>query len=397
MYLLKVNQALTGGLNEVITNCAVLVDGERIIEIGKEKDIEVPTDAKILQFNEYCTILPGLIDCHVHLAFDASSDPIGNMYKSSNQELLKRMENNAKVLLDSGVTTARDMGACGFFDIKIRDAIEKGFIAGPNLMVSTRPLTTTGGHCWFMGGECDDIASISEKARENIKGGANWLKIMASGGMMTKGSAAWISQYDVSKIRAAVLEAHRVGKKIASHAHSKLAIQNSVEAGVDTIEHCSWITREGYQFDRATAEIMISKNIMVCSTTSFAWKRGKARMEERYKNAVRMRELGAKFIAGTDAGISNVPFDAYVDGLEVLSELGFTNSQVIESATSLAAAGCGIEDKTGLLAKGKSADIIAVKGNPIVNLDALRQIVMVMKSGTVVIDRTNMIDSVALY
>ena len=208
------------------------------------------------------------------------------------------------------------------------------------------------------GSECNGESSIRESIRENIRHKVDWLKIMASGGMMTKGSAAWITQYQFSEVEAAVSEAHAAGKRIASHAHSSEAIENSVNAGVDTIEHCSWITPTGYQFEPRTVEKMVRKNIMICSTTSRAWKCAKSRMEQRYKNTSRMRELGVKFIAGTDAGITHVPFDAYIDGLEVLSELGFSNHQVIEAATHQAAVGCGVagSNRPALCRDGRGFD-----------------------------------------
>ena len=136
---------------------------------------------------------------------------------------------------------------------------------------------------------------------ENIRHEVDWLKIMISGGMMTKGSAAWITQYQLPEVEAAVSEAHAAGRRIASHAHSREAIIHSVDAGVDTIEHCSWITPAGYRFEPRIAEKMVLKNVMICSTTSRAWKCAKSRMEERYRNTSRMRELGVKFMAGTDA------------------------------------------------------------------------------------------------
>lgn len=382
MYLLKAAHALTGRAHESIPHCAVLVDAGKIIYIQSQDQVQVPPQAQVIDLKQ-CTLLPGLIDSHVHLVMDASDDPVGNLKKKDAEGLLQRMQVNAKTLLESGVTTARDMGAPLYLDIEIRNQIHNATLSGPNLLVSGKPVTTTHGHCWFLGSECNGESSIRESIRESIRHKVDWLKIMASGGMMTKGSAAWITQYQFSEVEAAVSEAHAAGRRIASHAHSREAIENSVNAGVDTIEHCSWITPTGYQFEPRTVEKMVRKNIMICSTTSRAWKCAKSRMEQRYKNTSRMRELGVKFIAGTDAGITQVPFDAYVDGLEVLSELGFSNHQVIEAATHQAAVGCGVADRTGRLSARMAADLIAVDGNPVELLDALRRIVMVMKGGRI--------------
>lgn len=384
MYLLKAGLVLTGKRDDAMENGAVMVDGDEIIAIGSQEELTPPPGvvAEVIDLRQM-TLMPGMIDCHVHLGFDASDDPVSQMKKDTDQQLLLRMEHHARLLLQAGVTTARDMGARGYLDIAIKEAIEGCYAEGPHLLVSNRPITTTGGHCWFMGCECDDHVSVRKAVREHLKAGADWIKIMASGGMMTKGSAPFFCQFDEHELQAAVDEAHRVGRKIASHSHGTEGIRNSVEAGVDTIEHCSWMTRDGYQFDDRTAELMCEKGIYVCSTTSVAWKRAGERMESRYRMARRMREIGVKFVAGTDAGIDLVPFDGYAEGLEVLSDFGMTNAELIEAATSLAANACGIENETGTLDVGKRADIISVRGNPMDDLDALRRIALVMKSGKV--------------
>jgi imidazolonepropionase-like amidohydrolase len=384
VYLLKAGLLLTGKLNDVLQNAAVMVDGDKIVEIGRQEELAAPSGAAVEIIDlQHMALMPGMIDCHVHLGFDASADPVSRMKEDSDQQLLLRMGHNARKLLQAGVTTARDMGARGYLDIAIKEAIEGGYAEGPHLLVSNRPITTTGGHCWFMGCECDDRISVRKAAREHLKAGADWIKIMASGGMMTRGSAPFVCQYDAIELQAASDEAHRVGKKIASHAHSLEGIRNSVEAGVDTIEHCSWMTRDGYRFDERTAELICEKGIYVCSTISAAWKRYRSVMEQRHHVVRRMREIGLKFVAGTDAGIDLVPFEAYVDGLEMMSELGMTNGEIIEAATLLAADACGVLHTTGTLDVGKRADIIAVQGNPVDDLGALRKIALVMKSGKI--------------
>ncbi|MEW6267559.1 MAG: amidohydrolase family protein [Thermodesulfobacteriota bacterium] len=384
MYLLKAGMLLTGKLNEVIRHGAVIVDGDKIVAVGGQKELAALSGGPVEVIDlPDMTVMPGMIDGHVHLGFDGSDNPVARLKSDTDHQLLLRMGHHARLLLEAGVTTAREMGARGYLDLAIKEAIEGGYAVGPHLLVSTRPITTTGGHCWFMGCECDDYHAVRRAAREHLKAGADWIKIMASGGVMTKGSAGWICQFDLKEMQGAVDEAHRVGKKIAAHAHGAAGIRNSVEAGVDTIEHCSWRTPEGYRLEEGTAELIGAKGIYVCSTTSRAWKHARAEMAPRFPIVRRMRELGIKFIAGTDAGVNLVPFNAYVDGLEVLSEIGLTNAEVIEAATSLAADACGIREVTGTLTAGKRADLIAVRGYPLDDLDALRHIVLVMKSGKI--------------
>ncbi|MFH1135600.1 MAG: amidohydrolase family protein [Pseudomonadota bacterium] len=384
MYLLQAGMVLTGRRNEVIRNGAVLVDRDKITAVGARDELAAAADpaAETIDLADL-TLLPGLIDGHVHLGFDGSANPVDRMKSDSDHQLLLRMARHARILLESGVTAAREMGARAYLDLEIRDAVEQGLAAGPRLLVSTRPITITGGHCWFMGRECDDHHAVRRAVREHVKAGADWIKIMASGGVMTKGSAGWICQFDLREMQVAVDEAHRLGRKIAAHAHGPAGIHNAARAGVDTIEHCSWMTPEGYRLDEPTAAMIAEKGIFVCSTTSRDWKLAGAKAEPRYRVMRRMRELGIRFIAGTDAGVDFVPFDAYVDGLEVLTEIGMTNGEILEAASSLAAEACGLGGRVGLLAPGQAADLIAVRGDPLADLDALRRVALIMKGGRV--------------
>jgi imidazolonepropionase-like amidohydrolase len=246
------------------------------------------------------TLMPGMIDSHVHLGFDGSEDHVTHMKQSSNEQLLVTMLYNAKQLLKSGVTTAREMGARGYLDLVVKEAIASGTAIGPNLLVSNRPITTTGGHCWFMGCECDDATQIRRAVREHVKMGADFIKIMLTGGFMTKGSAPWYTQFDQYEMETAAYEAHRLEKKIAVHAHGTPGILSATKAGVDTIEHCSWVTATGFDYNQECVEHIVEKGMHVCLTTNIGWRRiGK--LEERLQNIGRMRNTGMKFIAGTDA------------------------------------------------------------------------------------------------
>ena len=182
-------------------------------------------------------VLPGLIDSHVHLGFDGSPDPVARMRRESDAEQLVLMLHNARQLLGAGVTTARDLGARSFLDVVVRDAIASGTARGPRLLVANRPITVTGGHCWFMGGEADSIDELRRMVRLHRRHGADVIKVMATGGFLTAGSAPWFAQFTVDELTAVVEEAHRVGTPVAAHGHGAVGIERAVRAGVDTIEH----------------------------------------------------------------------------------------------------------------------------------------------------------------
>jgi len=384
MYLLKADKILTGNGNEVIKDGFILVKNEKIIDIGNKYNLKYSEKKGLKEINlKGLTIMPGLIDCHVHLGLDGSKNPVENMKNSDDDTLFSLMIENAARLLKTGVTTVRDLGARSFLDVKLKSLISKNVIDGPNLIISNRPITSVHGHCWFMGGECKDTKDIKEMIQYHATKGADWIKIMATGGGLTEGTAMWDNQFSRDELEFAVHETHNLGKKIAAHAHGTSGINNVVDAGVDTIEHCSWFEDNNIKYDSNITQKIIEKNIYVCPTVNVKWESVVGRMEQRMPQLQEMKKKGVKFIAGTDSGITNVPHDAYVAGLETMKKIGMTNKEIIESATILAAEGLGIDKITGSLETGKLADIIAVKGDPYHDLSNLNNIKWVMSSGKI--------------
>jgi imidazolonepropionase-like amidohydrolase len=340
------------------------------------------------------TLLPGLIDCHVHLGFDASEAPVARMMAASDHQLLVEMLRNARRLLAAGVTTARELGARGLLDLVVQEAIEQGKAPGPRLIVSNQPITVTGGHCWFMGCERDDHDGLRRAVREHHKAGAQVIKVMATGGFMTAGSAPWHAQFGQDELRVIVEEARRVGKRVAAHAHGLTGIRNSVAAGVDTIEHCSWAAETGENFDEEVAAAIVDKGIFVCPTANVHLLRRRevplggypvpAELIRRRKERLRlMWQMGVRLVAGTDAGINLVAHGGYAYGLEALAATGMSAEEVIECATSRAAQACGLDAITGAVEPGKDADLVAVPGNPVTDLSVLHRPAMVMTRGRV--------------
>lgn len=391
--LIRAATVLTGRQGESIRDGEVLVDGARIAGVGERGSLDVPPSAEVLELPGR-TLMPGLVDAHVHLGFDDRVDPVTGQAGESDPRLLLRMAENARKLVSAGVTLARDLGGRNFLDVALRDSIAAGLTVGPNLLVATRPITPTGGHCWYMGGEADGLDDVRRVARENLRAGADVLKVMASGGQMTAVAApAWRSQFDVTHLRAIVEEAELRGKGVAAHAHSPESIRDVLDAGVTTIEHCSFLTPTGHAYDAALVERIASSGVYVCPTVHGQFQAireriGAAPLDEWLSVLSGMREAGVRLVAGDDCGFHlndlDKAADDYVGGLEVFELAGFPAEEIIELATVTAAAACGVGDLTGSLDAGKRADIIAVHGDPLFDLAALREIDLVLVNGRAV-------------
>ena len=329
------------------------------------------------------TIMPGLIDRHVHLGFDGGPSPAARMRAQTDEQQLILMLHSARELLGVGVTTARDLGARSYLDVVVRDAIAAGLARGPRMVVATRPITVTGGHCWFMGGEADSEDDLRRMVRTHHKHGADLIKVMSTGGFMTTGSAPWYAQFTVAQLAVIVEEARRVDMAVAAHAHGIEGIRRAVEAGVTTLEHCSWVTETNdRRFDEPLAAMIAERGIVVCPTVNVnapyvAELTGIVVGE----HLAAMHEMGVRIIAGSDAGIDSTPHHQYVGGLEHLVKLGFRPAEVLAMATTEAAAALGVGAVTGRLAPGYEADVIVVDGDPLADIAVLGKLRRVIARG----------------
>ena len=208
-------------------------------------------------------VLPGLIDAHLHLSFSSSAQPLDQLYRDDEATVLLRMVRAAQMELRSGVTTVRDSGSKGMSILQLRDFIRRGELEGPDILAAGMPLTITGGHCNFCGLECDSREEAVKAVRLLCKQGVDYIKVMVSGGNMTPGSDSLIDQYDQDTLKAIVCEAHERGKKVSGHVHSVIGVENAVEAGFDTLEHCSFKTAEGADYREELAAKMREKHIAV--------------------------------------------------------------------------------------------------------------------------------------
>ncbi|MDV7221698.1 metal-dependent hydrolase family protein [Streptomyces prunicolor] len=334
------------------------------------------------------TALPGLIDCHAHLMFDAGSDPVSTVLQSGDEDLLAGMVDRARQLVGRGVTTVRDLGDRNGLAVRLRDMIGEGVVPGPRILSATTPLTSPGGHCWFLGGGVEGEAAIRERVRENIRAGADVIKVMGTGGGLTKGGPEiWQTQFSERELRIVVEEAARAGLPVAVHAHGTEGIEVAVAAGVDTIEHCTWMAKDG-GFDmreELVAEIK-AKGIHVCTATSPNWRGfadrvGPERAEQLFSSMRWMAAQKVPMIAGTDAGVTRAVFDQFTNTLEFYEYLGISNAGIIDMATTDAARALRLGSKTGRLAAGYSADVLVVDGDPLSDLGALRDVRHVLAAG----------------
>lgn len=374
----------------VITGSQTVADGavalgDRLVSwVGPAADLPLEYAAWPRADYPGATILPGLIDSHVHLGFDGGPDPARRMRAQTDEQQLVLMLRNARDLLGVGVTTARDLGARSFLGVVVRDAIASGLARGPRLVVAGPPVTVTGGHCWFMGGEADSEDDLRRIVRTHHKHGADLIKVMATGGFMTSGSAPWYAQFTTEQLAVIVAEAQRVDMAVAAHAHGLEGIRRAVAAGVTTIEHCSWVTETNERFfEESLAASMAERGIVVCPTINvnapYVTELTGIAVGE---NVRRMWEMGVRTIAGTDAGIDNTPHHQYAGGLAAMvSLLGFRPSDVIAMATTEAAAALGLGAVTGRLAPGYEADLIVVDGDPLADIAVLGRLRRVVARG----------------
>ncbi len=329
------------------------------------------------------TILPGLIDSHVHLAFDGGPAPAARMRAETDEQQLLLMLRSARELLGVGVTTARDLGGRGYLSVLVRDAIAADLARGPRLVVSGSPVTVTGGHCWFMGGEADSDDDLRRLVRTHHKHGCDLIKVMSTGGFMTSGSAPWYAQFSTAQLAVIVEEAARVDKPVAAHAHGIEGIQRAVNAGVSTLEHCSFVTETNErQFSEPLADQIAERGIIVCPTINvnapYVAKLTGISVGQHVKP---LYDRGVRIIVGTDAGVNNTPHHQYLGALQYLVTLGFTAEQVLAMATTEAAAALGVGGVTGRLAPGYQADLIVVDGDPLADIAALGALRRVIARG----------------
>jgi len=395
---LRVGRLLDGSSGPALEGAALLVVDDVIVEVGPDAAVARPEDARTLELPG-TTALPGLMDAHVHVALPPTVDPLGSLVAESDEDLVIRGTAASERMVRAGITTAFDCGARGMTGFQIRDAIERGLSLGPRLLVSGRPVTQTGGHCHFFGGEADGVDGVRSTVRQLIEDeGADGIKIMATGGGLTPGTDSRHASYSVEELAAAADEAHRLGKRVTSHAHGVPGIDNASRAGIDSIQHCTMLGEQWeWAFNADVARGMAERGTRAIPTISAGTRYevetgkeihklqpnpGRMNRADWWANARALYDAGVTLVPGTDVGINFTDFgeDLFLE-LEAWVGIGLEPAHVIHSATGRAAWHLGIEGETGLLQAGLQADVLIVDGAPDRDITDLRRTRFILKGG----------------
>jgi len=399
--VIKAGKILDVRTGDYLDHQAIWVEGDRIKAIGDASQLQsrVPSNARVVDLSQY-TILPGLIDAHTHLTFDPGQTGYQGLAISVPREALIGAR-NARLTLEAGFTTVRNVAANGYADIALRDAINAGEVPGPRLVASGPALGITGGHCdnnllapefhAVSLGVADGVSAVMSRVREDVKYGADVIKFCATGGVLSKGDNPEFEQYSPEEMRALVQEAHRLGRKVAAHAHGAKGIQDAVLAGVDSIEHGSFINEEGIQLMKQHGTYLVPTlylsdwffaNYAKLGLTDDMVAKAKFVLPAARQNIARAFRAGVKVAFGTDAAV--FPHGLNAREFAVMVKLGLTPLAAVQSATLHAADLLGWSDRIGTLEPGKYADLIAVDGDPLKDVSVLEKVKVVVKGGEVV-------------
>jgi imidazolonepropionase-like amidohydrolase len=378
----------------------VLIEGERIAQVGKTQEVRIPAGVKVIDLGE-ATLLPGLIDTHVHLFLHPGPQDMQTLRETLAKRTIMAVR-NAESDLMAGFTSERDLGTEGAeaADVDLRNAIENGEIPGPRLQVSTQAISVEGGHEDFFGYNpavkmipnammVEGIDGLKKAIRIQIKEGADFIKIYATGAdqILSPENYSTVPQFTLEEMQAAVNEAARVGKKVAVHATGGEGARASAEAGVYSIEH-------GYYLDDRTLLLMKQKGIYLVptftvtewnvarATTPAAQARGKIVLQLRHKHFERALAVGVNIAMGSDVG--PFPHGTQAEEFSWMVKYGMTPLAAIQAGTINAAGLMGWQDRVGSIEAGKLADLVAVADNPLQNIDTLRRTLFVMKAGGLV-------------
>ena len=401
--VIKAARLFDGTSDAVIQNAVIVVDGKRIASVGA--NAAIPPNSRVIDLGD-ATLLPGFIDAHVHLTEQAGD----NWYLDFFNEVMRQPAEEAllattfaRKTIDAGFTTVRNVGARDYVDVGLRNAINNGWVAGPRMFVSVYPIGATGGHAdgspippargvqpqGPMQGVCNGVGECREAVRYQIKYGADVIKFMPSGGVLSLADPVDAPELSQEEMNAIVEEAHHWGRKVAAHCHGDTAARMAVQAGVDSIEHGSFMKPETLAMMRERGTYLVPTLLagdwVMRSIDKFPAPiaaKGRAAVAARsdmFRNALKG---GVKIAFGTDSAVSPHGMNALEFAL--MTGLGMSPAAALRSATSSAAALLGIDDRVGSLAPGKLADIIAVPGNPLVDIHQTEHVFFVMKEGQVV-------------
>jgi imidazolonepropionase-like amidohydrolase len=379
----------------VALRAARVFDGERLVEppVALVADgtitavgVTPPESARVVDLGDV-TLLPGLIDCHQHLCFDGNGSLEEQVAAVDDDALAARARATASRALAGGVTTLRDLGDRSFVTLPLRDDPTL-----PTILAAGPPLTREGGHCWYLGGGCTGVDELTRAVRERVERGCDVVKVMATGGALTATFPMWETQFSDEEMRAVVDESHRLGLPVAAHCHGLAGIEQALDVGADSIEHCTFITASGRcdpvdtVLDRL-AESKVAVSATVGRLSGFPLPALLAdNMDVIVESRQKLHARGAILVAGTDAGINpSKPHDVLPHALSDFVDSGMTAIEGLRALTRVAARACGVADRKGKLAAGFDADLVAVAGDPLNDPAALTAVVRVWRAGNEVV------------
>jgi imidazolonepropionase-like amidohydrolase len=401
--LIKAGRVFDGRAERALENAYIIVDGDAIQAVGPQSELEVSHGRFVreIDLGPDVTVLPGLINMHTHMSFSAGDNVFRDHQEDTYEIKLIRAAENLKMALHTGVTTMRDCGTLNSIAFPMRDAVERGLFQGPRIIASGQGITTTGGHLWFCGVEADSETDVRRAVRAQVKAGADFIKVFATGGNSTPGTNPLAAQYSEAEMCALTEEAQRLGRRVAAHAHGTPGVHNAIAARVTTIEHCSFMKSDGLFYEPDQAHRIVDAGLYVCPTVF----RGKSKFYT-YEEGCKLPEIaglfayqqarfelvrqfvqdGVRIVSGSDAGVTFNSFADYPDDLVYTAEgTDLSPVYILKSTTSVAAEALGRED-LGVLAPGKAADLLAVQGNPLQDIRALVNPRLVMARGCMVLD-----------
>jgi len=381
--------AITGTGAEPISDAVVLVQDGRIYKVGPAREVPIPRGAKRIDLTGRF-LLPGMIDCHIHCLMDASPDPMRALVERGPGMLVLQGAEHLRRTLHSGVTRVRDLGGMDYLEISLREAVADRLIPGPVMQVAGRIITMTGGHGHPIGRETDGEADAMRAAREQLKAGADVIKVMATGGVMTPGVEPGAAQLTEEEMRAAISEGRKAGRRSATHAQGTEGIKNAVRAGVDSVEH-------GLFLDEETVQLMKKKDVWLVPTLTatdriveagtesgipeHAVRKAEAARESHLESFRLALDAGVRVAMGTDAG---TPFNRHGENtgeIERMVRAGMPPLGAITAATGNAAELLGVASEVGTLAPGRLADMVVFGADPTCDISNIQSVERVYVRG----------------
>ena len=399
--ILIADQLIDGTGAAAVPNGALIVENGRIAAVTTRDQLGANPDGEVVELAGG-TITPGFIEVHAHMHCSAEADAYAQVMTETHDELLMRSVDAVRTTLTSGVTTMRDLGSRNEIAFPIKQAIADGKIPGPRLLVTGTPITTTAGHCNSFGTEADTVEQVITAVRRQIKLGADYIKMMSTGGAFTPRSNVRAAQYPVSTLRAAVEDAERMGVRVAAHCHGTVGVVNCTEAGIHNLIHSTWLSEnpdESWDYKPEVADAMAEKGLWVDPTIAIAAIRDVKGIsmdpgatsavlddpEGRYSILRDMWDRGVKFVTGLDTGMAHVEFGDFAFTPQVMVEgMGISEMDAIVSSTRTSSECLDISNETGTLEVGKSADALIIDGDPLADIRALHNVDTIVSQGTLV-------------